>query len=96
MGTTVTSKPPPGKPSMDRPVAPPVQARGTARAELLLRRHVKSGWLCIAIGVIVPILALGGAFYGVRVRLFGRPGMGSALIVVGFTVFLARLILYLG
>jgi hypothetical protein len=98
MAANTASKAPPGSssPSAVVPTASEQTAQGKARAELLVRRHIRSGWLLIAIGVIVPILALGGPFYGVRVSRFGRRGAGAALIAVGFAVFLARLILWLG
>ena len=74
------------------PAAPPARSR----AELLGRRDVRSGWLCILLGLLIPLFALGGVFYGVRVLRDGRRGMGTALIATGFGVFLTRLLLYLG
>jgi hypothetical protein len=71
---------------------------GTAarsRADLLDDRAVKSGWLMVAIGVLVPLLALGGVFYGVQAARNGRRQAGYTLIFVGLLVFTVRMALYL-
>ena len=102
MEAPVTSQGPPGSPTPGgtatlEPAAPSAPAPPVrSRADLLGKRDVRSGWLCILLGVLIPLFALGGVFYGVRVLRVGKRGMGTALIVTGFTVFLTRLILYLG
>jgi hypothetical protein len=96
MPSTMESKPPPGSPPA--PAVPTTQPepQGQARGDLLVKRHIRSGWLIIAVGLIVPLLALGGVYYGVKVIGLGRREMGALLIAVGLAVFLVRMILYLG
>ena len=67
-----------------------------ARREVLLDRHVKTGWLLILVGLIVPVIAIGGALYGVGAVRSGRQKMGALLILAGLAVFAIRLTLWVG
>ena len=97
MASTTTSTPPPASAStVGQSSAERQHGRASARGELLLKRDVRSAWLCLAVGVLIPLFALGTVYYGVRVRRFGREGTGVLLIALGLAVFLLRVILYLG
>ncbi len=63
------------------------------RQELLRRRAMRNGWLCVAIGLIVPFLALGGAWVGWSARHVDRRGV--LLAVTGVGVFVVRLALWM-
>lgn len=64
------------------------------RDELELRRAVRGAWIAIAVGVIVPVIALWGAVQGWHLRRVGHPH-GALLLALGATVFLARLAAWL-
>lgn len=64
------------------------------RDEALRRRHVRNGWLLVAIGLLVPFLALLGAIHGWGVRE-RSPAAGWSLLVAGVTVFTVRMVLWL-
>lgn len=87
-------------PRMDVADRKPPQAVGggqvaRSRGELLERRAIKSGWLCVAVGLLIPLFALGGVYYGVQVARAGRRNAGYTLVAVGLTVFTLRLAFYL-
>ena len=67
-----------------------------ARAELLARRNVKSAILCLVLGLLIPLAALVGSYYGLQVQRDGKTALGISLIVAGIAIFLARMIMYLG
>lgn len=60
------------------------------RRELVLRRYAKSGWLIIAVGVLIPVLAAAGAYRGWRLIRWGRVDVGGPLLAVGLLVFVVR------
>jgi hypothetical protein len=62
-----------------------------SRRELVLRRYAKTGWLIVAIGVIVPVLAFAGAYRGWRLVRWGRRSEGLPLLLVGGAVFVVRI-----
>jgi hypothetical protein len=61
---------------------------------LVLRRYVKSGWLTILVGILLPLLAAGGAYRGWRLIGWGRRSEGLPLLAVGTLVLLGRLALW--
>ena len=77
-------------------MADPVQTMPTlqSRQALLRRRSLRSGWLMVAVGVLVPVLALWGGVVGWRMRHV-VPTQGWALAGIGTAVFAVRLALWL-
>ena len=65
-----------------------------ARADFLARRALLCGWLCVVPGAFLPLLALGGVFFGYQVIRYGRREQGITLIVAGVLVFAVRLALF--
>jgi len=65
-----------------------------SRRELVLRRYAKTGWLIVAIGLIVPVLALAGAYRGWRLVRWGQRPQGLPLLIVGGAVFVVRFALW--
>ena len=61
------------------------------RAELVLRRYTKTGWIIVGVGVIVPVLAAMGAYRGLRLIRWGRQPQGLPLLIVGGAVFAVRM-----
>ena len=54
---------------------------------------MRQAWLLVAVGLIVPVLAILGARKGMRLR--EQDGSGHvALIALGFTVFAVRLVIF--
>jgi hypothetical protein len=76
---------------MQSETEPPVIGR--PRAELLRRRAFKEGWVAILIGLIVPVVALWAVRVGWNLRDSQR-AQGNALMVVGATVLVVRLALF--
>jgi hypothetical protein len=68
----------------------------TARRDLQKKKLVKSGWLALALGLIVPFFAIGAALVGLEVSRSGDRTMGRVLIVAGLTIFTLRFALYVG
>ncbi|MEA2386462.1 MAG: hypothetical protein QOJ22_636 [Thermoleophilaceae bacterium] len=68
----------------------------TARRDLQVKKLIKSGWLAIAVGLVVPFFALGAAFVGSEVSKAGEKTMGRALIVTGLAIFTLRLAFWRG
>jgi hypothetical protein len=66
----------------------------SGRNELALRRRVRWGWALVAIGVLAPVLAAGGALAGLTVVARSR-AQGVALAMAGTAVFATRLALWL-
>jgi hypothetical protein len=67
---------------------------GRPRAELLRQRTLRQGWFLVAAGLLIPVLALGGAANGYKLRR--QEGSGHLpLIVTGAAVFVGRLALWL-
>jgi hypothetical protein len=64
-----------------------------SREELLRARGIRRAWIYIAIGLLVPIVALLGSYTGWTVRQADGGGQ-LALILAGVTVFVVRLGLY--
>lgn len=64
------------------------------RYDVEVRRAVRMAWIALALGVIVPVVALWAAWSGWNLRQVGHPH-GSALLVLGLVVFLVRLALFL-
>lgn len=54
-----------------------------------------NGWLMVAAGIVVPPIALTGVVIGIRLRRARGDGQ-LALIAAGITVFVGRMVLYLG
>ena len=65
-----------------------------ARADFLARRALLCGWLCVVPGAFLPLLALGGVFFGYQVIRYGRREAGLTLLVAGVLVFAVRLALF--
>jgi len=61
------------------------------------RRHLlRTGWGLVALGVLVPVLALLGAVIGAVLTYGARRRANAALALVGLGVFAVRLVLWLG
>ena len=65
------------------------------RADFLARRALACGWLCVVPGAFLPLLALGGVFFGYQASRYGRREAGITLMVAGALVFAVRLALFL-
>ena len=65
------------------------------RSEALQRRTIRNAWLCMLVGLIIPFIALWGAVMGWQVRP-AAPRAGWSLVVVGVTIFVVRMAIYLG
>ncbi len=65
-----------------------------ARTELVLRRYVKTGWIIVGIGVVVPGLAFAGAYRGWRLIRRNQRAQGLPLLLVGGVVFVVRIALW--
>jgi hypothetical protein len=65
-----------------------------SRQEALRRRRVRDGWILVAVGLLIPFLALWGAVHGWGVRE-DSPRMGWSLLVAGVAVFTVRMALWL-
>lgn len=62
------------------------------RSALVRQRALRTAWLCVAAGLIVPVVAL----WGVRVGWAWRSSGGQVpLIVCGLAVFIVRLALWM-
>lgn len=81
-------------PADEPPAAPAIPALHANRDELEVRRAVRGAWIAIAVGVIVPVVALWGAVQGWHLRRIGHPH-GSILLAIGATVFFARIAAWL-
>jgi hypothetical protein len=64
------------------------------RSDVLPSAALKRGWALVALGALVPFLALWGAYYGIALRRERRT-QGTLLAVTGGAVFIVRLALYL-
>lgn len=64
------------------------------RTELVRRRSLRNGWLLVGVGLLIPVVALIGAFIGWSWRR-AEGGGHLALIVTGVGVFGVRLALWL-
>lgn len=64
------------------------------RSELVRRRSLRNGWLLVGIGLLIPVVALIGAYTGWSWRR-AEGGGHLALIVTGVGVFVVRLALWL-
>jgi hypothetical protein len=65
------------------------------RREALLRRDLRRGWALLALGLLIPFLALGSAYIGFGLRR-ETPRPAWAMLTLGVAVFTARAALYLG
>lgn len=74
------------------PPAQELAPRGN-RYEIELRRDVRFGWIAIAAGVILPVVALWGALRGWQLRRIGHP-QGTPMFLLAWSVFAARVALY--
>ncbi|MBJ7329333.1 MAG: hypothetical protein JHC95_05510 [Solirubrobacteraceae bacterium] len=80
-------------PADDAPT--PVESkRRSNRVELGLKQDVRSGWAAIAVGVLLPGIAIWGAIRGWQLREIGHPH-GLPMLVVALTVFFGRIALAL-
>jgi hypothetical protein len=66
------------------------------RFALAERQLVRSAWVLIAVGVIVPLLAAVGGALGAILFAGGKRLHGAVLAVLGLGVFAVRLVLWLG
>lgn len=64
------------------------------RAEAVRRRSLRGAWGWLAAGLLIPVLALYGAYIGWGHRN-SAPRQGYTLVVLGFAVFAIRVALYL-
>lgn len=64
------------------------------RSELVRRRYLKTGWLIVATGVVIPVLAAVGGYRGWQLTRLGYRREGLPLLVVGAVVFIVRLALW--
>jgi hypothetical protein len=71
-----------------------VAQQPTPRRELVLRRYARTGWMVIALGLIIPVLAFAGAYRGFRLLRWGQRREGLPLLIVGALVFAARMALW--
>jgi hypothetical protein len=65
------------------------------RTAALQRRNLRNAWLCMLLGLLIPLLALLGAYLGWQVRETA-PRTAWTLVGVGIAIFVVRLALYLG
>ena len=68
---------------------------GPNRPLLLQKRAIKSGWLMILAGILLPFFALGGAAYGIGLIRGDRREAGIPLVAVGVAIFVIRLALWI-
>ena len=66
----------------------------SARKELQQKKLVRSGWLALAVGLVVPFFALGAALVGLELSRAGLRTPGRVLIVAGLAIFAVRFALY--
>jgi hypothetical protein len=66
---------------------------GRPRAELLRTRSLRQAWFLVAVGLLIPVLAIVGARTGYRLRR-NESGGHMILILAGTTVFVVRLTLW--
>jgi hypothetical protein len=64
------------------------------RSELVHRRFIKTGWLCVAAGVVIPVLAFVGVYRGWHLLRVGNRREGLPLFVTGAVIFVVRLALW--
>jgi hypothetical protein len=64
------------------------------RAELIRQRSLRSAWIFVAIGLLIPVVALLGACIGWSWRRT-EGGGHLPLIAIGVTIFVVRLVLWL-
>jgi hypothetical protein len=74
---------------MTEPAAP---AR-RPRSELVRQRSLRTGWILVGVGLLIPFLALGGAYIGWSWRR-AEGGGHLALIATGIGVFVVRFTLW--
>jgi hypothetical protein len=67
---------------------------GRPRSELLRTRSLRQAWFLVALGLLIPVLAILGARTGYRLRKDENGGQ-MALILAGTTVFVGRLTIWL-
>ena len=67
---------------------------GRPRSELLRTRSLRQAWFLVALGLLIPFLALFGARNGYRLRR-DENGGHMVLILAGTTVFIGRLAFWL-
>jgi hypothetical protein len=67
---------------------------GKTRSELIHRRYLRTGWLCVAAGVVIPVLAFVGVYRGWQLVRMGQRREGLPLFVLGAVVFFVRLALW--
>lgn len=65
-----------------------------SRSALVRQRSLRNGWLLVGVGLLIPVLALGGAYIGWSWRR-AEGGGHVALIAMGIGVFVVRLVLWL-
>ncbi len=63
------------------------------RTEALQRRDLRRAWILLALGLIVPFLALWAAWDGWSARQ-ASPRLGWAIVVLGVAIFAVRLAMY--
>jgi hypothetical protein len=64
------------------------------RSDLLARKYAQRGWIFLAIGLIVPFLAVAAVFIGGRLMRAGRRDSGLPLVIAGLLVAGVRFYLY--
>lgn len=69
-------------------------AGSSGRRELVLRRYRNGGWLAVAVGVVIPLVAGAGAYRGFRLWRWERSSDGVLLFAAGVIVFGVRLGLF--
>lgn len=65
------------------------------RTEALQRRDLRRAWLLLALGLLIPLIALWGAYDGWMARK-ASPRLGWTIVVLGVAIFAVRLALYVG
>jgi hypothetical protein len=69
-------------------------AESPTRAQLVLRHYRNGGCLAVAAGLLIPFIAAGGAYRGLRLWRWGRSSEGLPLLAAGLIVFGVRLALW--
>jgi hypothetical protein len=81
-------------PPLPAPPPPVHQLPGHTPSEPATRRQVRQAWLLIAMGVLIPVIAVGGAIMGGLLIQRGHRSVGMPILVVGLAVFVGRLALF--
>jgi FtsH-binding integral membrane protein len=65
------------------------------RTEALQRRDLRRAWLLLALGLLIPLIALWGAYEGWTARK-ASPRLAWTIVALGVVIFAVRLALFVG